>query len=140
MRVCIKRTMSYYLHLWKNSCLEVVFHFFAMVNTPRNALNYNFFMKIGLYQMGHHNLQVCQVSRNYLSYFRSYGHFSVIFCIYVTFSVPYLHIKTLRWICPESSRIADLKIQYLGNYLTNFDQINCINFVFHSAFTCKHNN
>jgi hypothetical protein len=40
--------MSYYLHLWKNSCLEVVFHFFssvAMVNTPRK-------MKIGLYQMG----------------------------------------------------------------------------------------
>jgi hypothetical protein len=27
-----------------------------------------------------------------------------------------LHIKTLYWICPESSRIADLKIQYLGNY------------------------
>jgi hypothetical protein len=46
---------------------------------------------IGLYQMGHHDLQVCQVSRNYLSYFRSYGHFSAIFCIYVTFSVPYLN-------------------------------------------------
>ena len=90
--------------------------------------------------MGHHDLQVCQVSRNYLSYFRSYGHFSAIFCIYVTFSVPYLHINTLHRICPESSRIADLKIQYLGNYLTNFDQINCINFVFHSTFTCKQNN
>jgi hypothetical protein len=39
-------------------------------------------MKIALYQRGHHDLQVCQVSRNYLSYFQSYGNFSAIFCIF----------------------------------------------------------
>jgi hypothetical protein len=36
------------------------------------------------------------------------------------FSVPYLHIKTLYWICPESSRIADLKIQYLGRKVKRY--------------------
>ena len=99
----------------KISCLEVVFHFFlssvAMVNT---------FLKIGLYQRRHHDLQICQVSRNYLSYFQSYGHFSAIFCIYVTFLVPYLHIKALQWICPESSRIVDLKKSISRKLLNQF--------------------
>ena len=51
---------------------------------------------VALYQRGYHDLQVCQVSINYLSYFQSYGNFSAIFCIFVTFLVPYLHIKTLQ--------------------------------------------
>jgi hypothetical protein len=87
---------------------------------PRNVFNYKKKMKIALYQRGHYDLQVCQVSRNYLSYFQSYGNFSAIFCIFVTFSVPYLHIKTLQWICPESSRIADLKNSTSRKLLNQF--------------------
>jgi hypothetical protein len=57
----------------------------------------------------------------------------------ISWNLAYVEVMMSHLIqaCPESSRIADLKIQYLGNYLTNFDQINCINFVFHSTFTCK---